>query len=112
MNDQPNLPPPEEPGKNHKPEQETSLKTISLLVAFVPSLAALVLTTRHTNSPALGWGLLILAAVCCVGASIGLVRRMKSKVAQVLLAIFLSGFFFVANVIIAVLIGCSQMGPI
>jgi hypothetical protein len=111
--DQPAPPPENKPAGDHDPSPNPSLKILWLFVAFIPSLVALGLLSSHTfGNPALGWGLVILTAGCCFGAGIGLVRGMRNTVAQALLAIFLTGFFFFANVVIVVLIGCSRMGPI
>ena len=114
MDDQPTPPPvPNEPGKNHDPDVETLIKIISLLVAFVPSLVALSMFSSHSQGgPATGWGLLILTAACCIGASIGIVRGMKNLDTQVGFALCLSMLFFSANVMVVVFVGCSQMSPI
>lgn len=114
MDDQSPLPPPIEPEKGNEPAPEPPpWKLISLFVAFAPSLAALAMFNSHTQgSPAEGWGLLAFTVICCIGASIGMVHGMKDPGSQAGLAFCLSVFFFIANVVIAVLIGCSQMGSI
>jgi len=97
--------PPETPGRKPAP------KILWLLVAFIPSVAALF-TTQYINQHGyLVAVLLILGVVCSIVAAMELVRGMKSLAERVAVGIFLAGFFFVANVVIAVFIGCSRSGP-
>ncbi len=112
MDNPPTPPPPDEPGLPGDHLPAPLVKIISLFVAFVPSLAAMSVLKTHSGGQAIGTGLLILSVICCVGASIGIVQGIKSTATQVALAVLLSGFFLVANLVIVVLVGCSQMGSI
>jgi len=99
-------PPAGEPGPKPLP------KILWLFEAFIPSVLALGIIQKTNVAPGLGLALIILNFVCSLVAGIGLVRGMKSKVSQIILAIFLTGCFFIANVVVAVLIGCASMGRI
>jgi len=113
MNDQPAPPPPEnEPPPTGESAPKPLPKILWLFEAFIPSVLALGIMQNRNVAPSLGVALLILTVVCSLVAAIGLVRGMRSKASQVILAIFLTAFFFMANVVVVVLIGCASMGRI
>jgi len=112
MNDQPEPPPESEPIPPGEPAPQPLPKIVWLFEAFIPSVLALGIMQSATVAPGLGIALLILTVICSLVAGIGLVGGMKTRVSQVILAIFLTGFFFIANMVIVVLIGCSHMGRI
>lgn len=81
-----------------------------LVVAFVPSFVAIPLL--NSFSPIVGLGLWILTGSCCVSAGFGVVQRMRRLGDRIFFGLFLAGVFFVLNVFIVILIGCSGMGRI
>jgi len=111
MNDQPELPPVTPPTPLVKPERKRVPGILWLLEAFIPSVVALGIMEKANASPYLGVALSILCVVCSVIAAVGLVRGMRSLAMQIILGIFLAGFFFIMNVVVVVFIGCSRSGP-
>jgi hypothetical protein len=109
MNDQPEPPPESEPIPPGEPAPQPLPKIVWLFEAFIPSVLALGIMQSATVAPGLGIALLILTVVCSLVAAIGVVRGMESKAEQIVLAIFLTGVFFIANLVVVVLIGCSHM---
>lgn len=78
-----------------------------LMLAFVPSFLALLMGSALPGSgPILFW----LGLVCCLVAGLGIVGEIKNIAVRILAGLFLAIVFFVLNVIIVVLIGCSTMG--
>jgi hypothetical protein len=57
-------------------------------------------------------GLVIFSVICCAVGGGGITSGMKDQGLRFFLAFLLTGFFLFANIFIAVLIGCSQMGRI
>lgn len=85
-------------------------KILWVFAAFIPSGLTLVIMQMISVGPYLGAALLMINAGCSVASAIGLVRGIEGVVERVALAVFLTGFFFVANVVLTVLIGCAAMG--
>lgn len=112
MNDQPTPPPENEPLPSGEATPKPLPKIVWLFEAFIPSVLALGIMQNRNVPPSLGVALLILTVICSLVAAIGLVHDMKRKASQLILAIFLTGFFFIANMVIVALIGCSRMGRI
>jgi hypothetical protein len=81
-----------------------------LLLAFVPGVLALALP--NSSLGAIGPLLFFFGAGCCLASGFGIADRMKNPAARILVGLLLSGAFFVLNVIIVILIGCSSMGRI
>ena len=80
-----------------------------LLFAFVPSLLSIPLMGGTASSDSSMMGLLVLAIVCCLCSGFGVLRGVKSQSTRILLGLFLAGVFFVVNVFIVILVGCSNM---
>ena len=107
MNEESNLPkPPPNEG------DESVLKVIWLLAAFVPSLIGIACLHIKNQGQVLLPLLVVLNLVLSVAASVGLVRGMKNGGAQFIIGFFLIPFFFVLNVLIVLFVGCSGMGRI
>jgi uncharacterized membrane protein YphA (DoxX/SURF4 family) len=87
-------------------------KVISLCIAFVPSIVAII--SFGSKSPAPGFLTILIWTniVCSAIGTLGLLSGMKDRAAQVGLSILLIIFFFGLNAIIAVFIGCSGTGGI
>ncbi len=110
MNDQPEPLPPANvsvpPGK--PAPQKTLPKIVWLFEAIIPSVLALGMMQITPIDQSLGKALLILTLICSLVAGIGLVSGMRSRALRVILSIFLMGFLFIANMVVFILIGCSQ----
>jgi hypothetical protein len=87
-------------------------KVISLFIAFVPSIVAVISFGFKNPAQWLLPTLIWTDVVCSVVAAVGLLSGMKDKAAQVGLSILLAIFFFGLNAIIALFIGCSGGGGI
>ena len=99
----------EEPGQirsNEPPRGNGSSGFLWLFCAFVPALIALPLL--NVAVPALVFVILGLNVICSFLAGTGLVQGMKDGVARFFLGLFLTGVFFVLNVIIVVYVGFSH----
>ncbi len=96
------------PSKDSAPKPLT--KILWVFAAFMPSVLTLGIMQWTSVAPGLGEALLIFNAVCSLAAAIGLVRGFQEVGTRVALAIFLTGLFFVANVVLTVLIGCAALG--
>jgi len=83
-----------------------------LLTAFVPSVIGTVCFQLKNIGSWLLPVLILLTLICCVAASVGLVRGMKNKAAQPIVGLLLIPFFIGLNVLIVLFIGCSGMGRI
>lgn len=99
---------PSEPEKPETPE----LAILWLVLAFIPSVIALA-ALKGTLS-AIGPILLIIGVLCCLLGGLGVAGAFKesSSAVSIPIGLLLAGVFFVLNVIIVVLIGCSGMGRI
>jgi len=107
MNEESNLPkPPPNEG------DESVLKAIWLLAAFVPSVIGIACFQVKNPGRGLLPLLIALNLILSVAATVGLVRGMKSGGAQFIIGLFLIPFFFVLNVLIVLFVGCSGMGRI
>ena len=97
---------PSEPEKSGTP----GLAVLWLVLAFVPSVIALA----TSNRPGIGPVVLGVGILCCLIGGLGVAGAFKksSSASSVLVGLLLAGVFFVLNVIIVVLIGCSGMGRI
>ena len=87
-------------------------KMMWLFVALSPSVIGIACGKSIKNESDLwllfhGFGFIL-----CVIASIGLVRGMRLKAAQIILGFIFPIFFFSLNTSIVILVGCSQMGRI
>jgi hypothetical protein len=84
------------------------LKIVWLLCAFIPSVIGLA-CLRSESGPIRP--LLIFFDLVCSFVSAGCIMRgtMKEKSDEVLFAFILGGFFFLLNIAIVILVGCSQM---
>jgi hypothetical protein len=100
----------EKPSSQHKEQKARNLAAVWLILAFVPSVVALLLLPN----PSLGVGpaLLILSGGCCWVSGFGIVAGVKDSVVRFFAGFILGGVFFLLNVIIVVLIGCSGTGRI
>jgi hypothetical protein len=87
-------------------------KVISLLIAFVPSIVAVISFGFKNPAQWLLPALILTNVVCSAIAAFGLLNGMKDKVAQAGLSILLTIFFFGLNALIALFIGCSGRGGI
>lgn len=94
------------------PDSESIMKIVWLLVAFVPSLAMLLLGQAPKLAPIAVPIIIALYFICCFAAGLGLVKGMKSVWAKFFVGFLLIGFFLAANLVIVVWVSCSQMGPI
>ncbi len=100
MNEDPSTLPP-------VPRNKAGQKIIWVLVVFLPSLGGIpVVSMTTTDNGALSF-LVILNLVCCIAASIGLVRGIEARWLQVLVACLLIPGFFVINAILTFFIGCA-----
>ena len=108
MNDQLEPPSEHEPIPPGDPTPKPPPKIVWLVVAFIPSLAALA-TLQKDSGPGTLQFLFALDVICSLVAGFGMMSGKPLKASRVVLAIFLTGFFFVVNVVISVLIGCSHM---
>ena len=106
MTEEINPPPPPDPGETNS----SGMTILWLLVAFVPSFVAIPLF--NNPSPLIGGWLFPLMGGCCVFAAFGVLRRMKDLIVRIVLGLLLAGLFFILNVFIVILIGCSGMGRI
>jgi protein-S-isoprenylcysteine O-methyltransferase Ste14 len=88
------------------------LNIILLFTAFVPSVVAMLSLRTKNPGQWLAPPLLVLDVVCSFAAAIGLLRTMKNKSVQPILALALAVFFFFVNVLIVIFVGCSDMGRI
>jgi hypothetical protein len=87
-------------------------KMMWLLVALSPSAIGIACVHSIGNESKL-WPLFHgLDFILCVIGSIGLVRGMTLKAAQIILGFMFPIFFFSLNTSIVILIGCSHMGRI
>ncbi len=77
--------------------------------AFVPSFVAIPFVSGRNAPQFSGPGLLFLAAACCLCSGFGVLGGVKSQAARIVLGLFLAGVFFVLNVFIVILVGCSKM---
>jgi hypothetical protein len=87
------------------PNRQTSLPSAFwLLFAFVPTVVIIACFRANSDwmSP-----LLVLTAACSIVSTIGLVRSVKNIIVRFLLGLFLCVFFFFANWLVAVFVGCS-----
>jgi len=98
--------PPPDPRETETP----GVTIIWLLVAFVPSFLAIP-RIRNPSSFVGEW-LWLLGGGCCVLSAFGVLRGVKSLGMRIFLGLLLAGFFFVLNIFIVILIGCSGMGRI
>jgi hypothetical protein len=98
------------------PPDPKGLKTpgqgvVWLLLAFVPSVVSIPVVGKNSSDFPLK-SLLALTIVCCVCAGFGILRDTKNLAARIFFSVLLAGVFFVLNVFIVILIGCSGMGRI
>ena len=78
-----------------------------LLFAFVPGLVSIpLMRARSDVSMSL---FMVLAGACSLCSGFGVFRRVESQLTRILLGLFLAGFFFVVNVFIVILVGCSNI---
>lgn len=112
MNDHPELPPlAPEPAPGENQSSAPPRKITWLFVGFSPSLAGLIMLQTFTNPLLAMVALLGLNAPLSVLAGICLVRAMKSVEttgARTALALLLIAFFFIANFMIVILLGCNR----
>ena len=87
-------------------------KILWLLCAFVPCLVAIICFQAKLDGQWVLPVLLGLDVVCSFLSAIGLVRGMKDALTANFLCLILAVLFFVANGVIALLVGCSGMGRI
>ena len=80
-----------------------------VFLALFPSVIGLA--CLRAKDPSIGVLCAVVDLACAIWAARGLVRGMEGP-PRILLALFLVCFFFVLNVIIVVLVGCSDMGRI
>jgi hypothetical protein len=108
MSDELNPAPLPNPGETNS----SGMTILWLIVALVPSFVAIPLF--NNPSPQIGgWlFLFLLTGGCCIFAAFGVLRRMKDPILRIVLALLVAGLFFVLNVFIVLLIGCSGMGRI
>ena len=99
----------ESPGPPRKPGN-WSMAALWLVVAFVPSVLALALW--NNSSPGIGPIVLVPGIGCCLVSGFGITSGMKDSVVRMFAGLLLAGVFFLLNVIIVVLIGCSGMGRV
>ena len=115
MNDEPiPVTPPTEPNGGTKPPSSV----MWLFCAFVPSLVAIACFKIIASFKITVTGqqfllaILVLNFFCSSKAGAKLARGVKSSEARLTLAILLTLFFFAANVVISIAVGCSGMGRI
>jgi len=99
------LPPPDSGDPN-----SSGMTVLWLLAAFAPSFVAIPLINNLASFG--GAWLFVLTGGCSLFAAFGVLRRMKAPVLRIVLGLLLAGLFFILNVFIVILIGCSGMGRI
>src|SRR5262245_12167618 len=93
-----------EPNKPNSP----GAKVLWLLLAFVPSLLAFFMMDNNSSAD-IGSIILIVGIICCLFSGFGISGVLQNTAARIVLGLVLSAGFFVMNVIVVVLIGCSRM---
>ena len=108
MDKEPEQNQPEEPKKD---AGDAGMKILWFLFAFVPSIVSIPFKGNNASGFPIQ-GLTALAIICCLFSGFGVSRGVKDMVSRAFLALFLAGLFFVLNVFIVILVGCSGMGRI
>ncbi|HWD93215.1 MAG TPA: hypothetical protein VG938_12800 [Verrucomicrobiae bacterium] len=106
MNEEPN------PTPNPKRVNSAGVAVIWLVFAFVPSLVAAPFINGRYAAHFSGPAFLFFAAACCLCSGFGVLRGVKNQAVRVVLGLFLVGVFFILNVFIVILVGCSGTGRI
>jgi hypothetical protein len=97
---------PQPDNPNQKPSDP--LRIFWFFCAFIPSVIGIA--CLRSNGGQMMPLLLFLDLVCSFVSAGGIMRgTMKEKSVELLFAFFLGGFFFLLNIVIVVLAGCSQM---
>jgi hypothetical protein len=91
MSDEIDPPPP----PDSREANSSGMTVLWLLVAFVPSLAAIPFLR---NPPSVSEELWPLSGGCCVFAAFGILRRTKNPASRIVLGLLLAGLLFILNI--------------